>query len=110
MSNIVEKLIAASKSGNGVYPEDLNSEVLREAECENVVALIPKDYQKRIRYFGNLFVQMCFSNKIKDEQLKIEMSQLSQALSYLINSSSFRDGKYYEFDKIEISRKLRRQK
>lgn len=43
-----------------------------------------------------------------DENLNYEIGQLLASLVYLTNSTSFSKGEYYQFDKDEINRKLRR--
>ena len=45
-----------------------------------------------------------------DEKLSAEIQRLLSSLCYLINSTSFQKGKYYDFDKQEIDRKLLRHK
>ena len=44
-----------------------------------------------------------------DEKLVIEIKQLLSSLNYLLNYTSYKDKKYYEFDKQEVNRKLRRK-
>jgi hypothetical protein len=42
-------------------------------------------------------------------ELNSELMNILQAACYLINSTSFREGKYFDFDKDEVNRKLRRK-
>lgn len=44
-----------------------------------------------------------------DEKLYVELKTLLASLMYLINSTSFRIGKYQDFDKFEIDKKLGRR-
>jgi hypothetical protein len=45
-----------------------------------------------------------------DEHLASELKSILGAACYLLNSTSFREGTYFDFDKDEINRKLRRKK
>ena len=76
----------------------------------DVFFLVAKDFKQRVRYFGNVLVQMALREPFqKDDRLMVEIRVLTQALSYLLNSSSFEDGKLHDFDKKEIDRKLSRE-
>jgi len=44
----------------------------------------------------------------QDDRLRSTVGQLAQALSYMLNSTSWQDGELHEFDLGEIKRKLRR--
>lgn len=44
-----------------------------------------------------------------DDQLASELKRILGAACYLFNSTSFREGKYFDFDKQEIDRKLGRK-
>lgn len=45
-----------------------------------------------------------------DEKLAAEFGRLLSSLCYLTNSESYRKGKYFDFDRYEIDRKLLRHK
>ena len=45
---------------------------------------------------------------IKDDRLRLDLRSISSALSYLINSTSFREGEYFNFDKVNINKRLGR--
>jgi hypothetical protein len=45
-----------------------------------------------------------------EEKLWHEMKMLAQSLVYLTNSASYRKGSYFDFDKLEINKKLGRHK
>lgn len=45
-----------------------------------------------------------------DEKLYAELKTLLASLMYLVNSTSFKIGKYQDFDKFEIDRKLNRRR
>lgn len=105
-----EQLKQWMELGRGIHPENLDPEAMEEAGCDYNVALIPKDYGQRLRQFGNLLAQMCLNHKLKDPKLRMELATIAASLSYLINSSSFRDGEYHAFDEAEVSAKLRRNR
>jgi hypothetical protein len=91
----------------GLYPDQLTREGLREANCSELVCVLPKDFDERVRYLGNTLVQMMTRMQV-DDQLRMTVGQLCQALSYMLNSSSWRDGKLHDFDRDELKRKLGR--
>ncbi len=103
-----EELRAFTDTVTGAEPERLDGDALLAAGFHYVVALIPKDMDARVRYFGNMLAQMVFAREGKGSPLSVELQMMATALSYLLNSTSFTDGKYHPFDKDEIDRKLRR--
>ena len=75
---------------------------------------LPFDYRDRFESLAGAFKGFIESSnvgeKLKiDEQLAAEILRLSSALCYLLNSTSLRRGKYEDFDKNEINRKLGRK-
>ena len=100
----VEDLQARVVASNGVYPDEVNLDLLHEAECLSYLVVLPKDFNKRTQYLGNLLAQMCLAHK---GELRMDLGRIAAALSYLLNSTSFREGKYHDYDKQEIKRKLR---
>lgn len=90
---------------SGIYPEELTVAALREAGCMSTVMMLPEGFNDRVRYLGNLLVQMTRDVKC-DESLKYRFGALSQAMSYLLNSTSWSDGELHDFDAKELKRKL----
>ena len=89
-------------------PDEVTAEALREAGCLDRVFALPKAMDERTSYFANVLVQMFgIGSHVKDERLKATASHLCQALCYLSNSTSWRDGELHDFDELELSRKLR---
>ena len=101
-----EELKSLMEERVGIPIESLTPALLREAGCMERVAVLPENYNDRIRYLGNLLVQMITSAKC-DDRLKSRVGHLSQSMSYLLNSQSWSDGKLYDFDSDELKRKLR---
>lgn len=101
-----EAIREAMESNQGVWPESIDAETLKEAGCMYTVAIMPKDYHARLRYMGNLLVQMACSFKCEDSRISITLKLLTSTLSYLINSTSFDDCKYHAFDRQEIDRRM----
>ncbi len=104
-----ESIRNAISKGETFRLEELTYDLLEEAECKLSVLPVPEDFDERIRAFGNLIAQMCSNVRGKDERLLLEIRSVSAALSYLLNSCSFADGKYHYFDEREIERKLGRK-
>lgn len=71
--------------------------------------LVKKDHKERVRQWGNDLVQMACRSDRLDERLTMELRSITQALSHLLNSQSYADGKLYDFDKNTIDRKLGRK-
>ena len=101
----IEESIAANE---GFWPDDETSNALRDAGCMYTVAAIPKDFHTRLKYFGNMFAQMCCAYKSKDEKLPITLKILANAISYFLNSSSFSDEQYHSYDQAEIGQRMSR--
>ncbi len=91
----------------GFYPQTLTDKALREAGCMSTVCALPEDINERARFLANVLVQMMGMPKT-DDTLKPIVGQLCQALSYMVNSASWRDGELHEFDRLELKRKLAR--
>ena len=89
-----------------INPDDVCRSVLREAGCQDRVFVVPEDFADRVSYLGDVLVQM-LTRHPKDGELRIVAGRLCQSLSYLLNSSSWRDGELHDFDADEIGRKLR---
>lgn len=104
---IADEVRAAMEHRRGMCPDQLTRDGLREAGCSELVCVLPKDFDERIRYLGNTLVQMLTRTKV-DDQLRATVGELCQALSYMLNSSSWRDGELHEFDRDELKRKLGR--
>jgi len=106
-----EELLAEIKKPSGIYLDRISQESLIEAGLCPYVALLPENFKDRLRYMGNLLVQISFNcnTKLKNESLKIELTCITTALSYLLNSYSFEHDEYKNFDKEEIDRKLLRK-
>lgn len=103
----VEDLKRSLESRGSVDPRTLDPVVLDEAECLGRVALLPKDMDDRTRYFANVLVQMFgVGSHVKDDQTRFVIGRLGQAMTYLVNSSSWRHGELHDFDRDEIRRKL----
>ncbi len=111
MKEEIEMLKDAVKDHNGLYISqlsELDEKCFKEAGVDRIVALLPLDKNERLRYLGNILVQLIFNNKdFKEKRLGFYLGQQAQALSYLLNSFSFRNGEIEEFDKFEISNKLK---
>jgi hypothetical protein len=91
----------------GLHPEDITEEALKQAGCMEVVCAMPKDFMERVSYLGDLLSQMTMdSNGIKDDRLRLVAGKLCQAVSYMLNSCSWRDGELHDFDYEELRRKL----
>jgi len=99
----VKELQDKVEGAQGVFLGQVDDALLTEAGFLPTVAILPTDYKKRIAYLGNLVVQMCFSYQ---GEAKDTLVRIASALSYLINSTSFQEKKYFKYDKAEIGRKL----
>ena len=108
MSHTAEDLKAFVHANQGVSPENLDPVEMARAGVSQRVVLVPGDQDTKVRYFGNLLVQMVCNRKDRSSPLSVELHTIATALSYLLNSTSFVDGEYHPFDKDEIDRKLRR--
>lgn len=91
----------------GVYPDQITREELRKAGCSEMVSVLPNDFNERISYLGNTLVQM-LTRSPKDDRLRATVGKLTRALSYMLNSCSWREGELHDFDLEELRRKLGR--
>lgn len=107
MSYDAEAIQATMKLRAGFHLEELTEAALRQAGCLPTVAVLPEPFNERVRYLGDLLVQMVVKSKCGDDRLRHTVGTLAQSFSYLLNSSSWADGTLHEFDKDELSRKLR---
>jgi len=102
-----DELRYAMKERIPVPPEHLSGAILREAGCLDKVCVVPGEFNERVSYLANVLVQM-LTKKPDDDQLRATVSQLCQALSYMMNSASWRDGELHDFDRLELQLKLGR--
>lgn len=92
-----------------VEPYLLTAEVLKEAGCLERVCVLPIEYKERMSYLADVLVQsLSRSSNVKDDRLRATIGQLSQALSYMMNSCSWQEGQLHDFDYEELQRKLKR--
>ncbi len=108
MTEEAELIKVSLESNQGMYLRQLTDEALEEAGCLYLVAVLPKDYDERIRYLGNILVQMIMSKRKGDAALKMELNTVASTLSYLLNSTSSFEDEYKPYDKQEVDRRLRR--
>ena len=110
MSNVyqlsTEEIKYALDNRRGLPPACLTEEALEQAGCLRTVCALPKDFKERASYLGNVLTQMTSGSNVKDERLRLVVSQLSQALSYMLNSTSWQDGELHDFDLLELRLKL----
>lgn len=92
----------------GVVPDKIDEAMLREAGLDGRVFLLPKKFDERVRYMADMLVQMLGVGSPIKGDMRLTSGILCQALSYLINSSSWRDGELHDFDLDEIRRKVAR--
>ena len=90
-----------------VRPEDVDGESLRKAGCQDRVFLLSKDFNERASYMADVLVQMLGTGSPVKGDLRFAAGTICQALSYLVNSQSWREGELLDFDRDEIRRKLR---
>jgi hypothetical protein len=107
MSEQSDRIKHAIRERRGMYLSELTPEALSDAECMFTVAPLPDDYDSRLRYLGDLLAQMALNHKVADAKLKLHLCSIAAAFSYLLNSSSYRDGELHGFDADELARKLR---
>ena len=74
----------------------------------------PRKLKDRFECLAHTLVQFIYGSNVGkkleiDEALNRELGQLLASVAYLCNSTSFRIGKYQQFDKDEIDRKLQRR-
>ena len=103
----INEIKYAMENRLSIPPDNLSAANLRAAGCTDRVVVLPEPFNERVSYLGDALVQMLTRNP-NDAQLRAIVGQLCQALSYMINSASWRDGKLHEFDADELRRKLQR--
>ena len=103
-----EELKSAVERRVGVSPDDINESMLRKAGLQVRVFLLPENFNERARYMADVLVQMLgIGSSIKGD-LRLVSGTLCQALSYLVNSASWREGELQNYDLDEIRRKVGR--
>ena len=100
--------MSAMKRRVSIAPEELTSAALREAGCMDRVCVLPEQFNERMSYLADVLVQSIRSASVKDDQLRSTIGQLAQAVSYMMNSASWRDGELHDFDTLELQLKLGR--
>jgi len=78
------------------------------------VYCFPFDYKDRFESIAGCLKKMLDSSNVGkqlkiEEPLTIEVQRITSVLCYLLNSNSLRTGKYQQYDKDEVSRKLGRK-
>ena len=101
-------IVSAMKRRVSIAPEELTSAALREAGCLEKVCVLPEKFNERMSYLADVLVQSVCNSSVEDDQLRSTIGQLAQAMSYMMNSASWRDGKLHDFDRDELQRKLSR--
>lgn len=91
-----------------IPPEGITKDALRSAGCLERVCALPVEYEDRMSYLADLLVQSVNNKSVKDDRLRSTVGQLCQALSYMMNSCSWREGELHDFDYAELQRKLGR--
>lgn len=91
-----------------IAPEELTGAALREAGCMDRVCVLPEKFNERMSYLADVLVQSVRSTSVKDDRLRSTIGQLAQAMSYMMNSASWRDGELHDFDAMELQTKLGR--
>jgi hypothetical protein len=81
-----EQLLAKVEKTTAVYLEEISEELLVEAGLDPYVMILPKGFKDKVKYIGNLLVQMCFNFRSKNQMLKLELICITTALSYLLNT------------------------
>lgn len=100
-----EQIKYAMENRQSIEPEGVTREMLREAGCDDRVCVLPEKYNDRVSYLGDVLVQITCKGP-KDDRLRSTVGKLTQALSYLINSTSWQEGELFDFDQMELQRKL----
>ena len=104
----VEEIKYAIKSRQSLPPDQVDAASLLAAGCQDRVFLLPENFNERVSYMADVLVQMLgFGSPVKGD-LRFASGVLCQALSYLVNSQSWRDGELHDFDREEIRRKVGR--
>lgn len=102
-----EEIKYAMENRIAIRPDQVSEASLLEAGCSDRVVVLPEQFNDRVRYLGDVLVQMC-TRKPKDDKLRFAVGQLCQSLSYMLNSASWRDGELHDFDLDELRRKVGR--
>lgn len=106
---MTQKIKSSLEEHHGIFPEGVTRKQLREAGCLETVAVLPKDFDARVQYLGNLLVQMLTrSAEIPDDRLRGATGTLAQSLSHLLNSTSWADRELHDFDLDELRRRVKR--
>ena len=92
----------------GVNPASVTEAMLREAGMLGQVFVLPEKLNDRARYIAGVLVQMLGIGCPIDGDLRFASGVLCQALSYLVNSKSWRDGELHVFDREELRMKVGR--
>jgi hypothetical protein len=103
-----DEIVSAMERRASLAPEHLTSSALREAGCMGRVCVLPEQFNERMSYLADVLVQSVRSSIVKDDRLRSTLGQLAQAMSYMMNSASWRDGELHDFDALELQLKLRR--
>jgi hypothetical protein len=104
----IEEIKHAVENRIGVSPDEISEAMLREAGLQCRVYLLPESFNERATYMADVLVQMLgIGSPIKGD-LRVVSGSLCQALSYLVNSASWCEGKLHDFDLDEIRRKVGR--
>lgn len=100
----------------GSLVDEHQKAIAREDNLDLGQAIIfPRRYKNRLRSIAIGLQQMVDNSNMGEkleisEDLTCELKRLLSSVNYLLNSTSFRAGdKYYDFDKMEIDRKLGRK-
>lgn len=104
----VEEIKFAVERRVSVVPDEVNADSLRAAGCQSRVFLLPEGFNNRASYIADVLVQMLGCGSPVKGDLRMASGVLCQALSYLVNSASWRDGELHDFDLDEIRRKVGR--
>ena len=104
----VDELRYSVKERLGVSPDDISGANLRDAGLKDRVFLLPEQFNERSSYMADVLVQMLGAGSPVKGDLRFVSGVLCQALSYLVNSQSWRDGELHDFDRDEIRRKVGR--
>jgi hypothetical protein len=98
-----------------IYPDELSKEKQKFIENNNLDCFaFPRKYKDKFEMIVSILKTMVDNSNVGekldiDEKLASEFNRLLASLCYLINSTSYRKGKYFDFDKQEIDRKLLRK-
>lgn len=102
-----EQIKYSVENRSAVLPEQVTSAELRAAGYSERVCILPGDFNERASYLGDVLVQM-LTRSPADDNLRATVGKLTMALSYMLNSCSWREGVLHDFDLDELKRKLGR--